>query len=1214
MSVNSPEIKIDYNDLFESSLDFLFMMDLNGDILDVNEVAVNTLGYSGNNILSMNITDFIIDEEFDQVSYNKKELIDIGRMSRYNIFKIKKRNGNLIDLESHGVPLRKYGEIYAILGIGHEVTKTDNAEQHVNASETKYRNLFNYSPFHIALFDSKGNLVESNRKIFLKLSEYLNEDFTGKNFLDIIPYFKNTKELRRLFIERFASLRKGIILEPIEFSLITKDEKAFWMYWQSSTVEINNEMHIQVIIQDITANKEAEKKLQDSEEKYRSLFENSPISLIDQDFSDVKRYIDQLKASGINNFKKYFDNKPDEVIKCIAKAKIVDVNRKALELYKVNNQEEFILRMNQFSEDIDNEMTEETILDNKMEILSLISGNTMYESEIVTKTSTGENMALYAKTSIVPGFESTWSKIIVSIIDITDKVNAEHDLKESEQKFRTITEQSFIGVIIEQGFDIKYVNHQFSTILGYTSEELLKWTLPDFYGIIHPDDVDRFKKLIDDKGKGMFDRITNFQFRSFKKTGEIIWVELFSRKIMYKDGSANLAFIMDITEKREAEQKIRESEEKFHMLFNNSTSGIAYHKILYDSSGNPIDYVITDVNHQFEKILLLKKTDVINKLSNEVYKVESPPYLDIYSQVAETQVPKSFEAYFQPMNKYFNVSAISEKKGEFISVFDDITERKNAEHNLKTRSEELSVLNRIITLGNESTNLQEFLERSYEQVLDSVGFDRGGVYLYDPETKHNTLVLHKNVHPDFIDTVKDVDTTQEPFNIIFDKNDPFYIKNFSDYMEGSEELGVYSAAIVPLNSKDKYLGSLNIGSPSYQDLPQNELELLVAIGKQMGIIIQKFEAEKLLRESEEKFRNITEQSFMGIIIFQKRQIMYLNKAMSKIIGYPVEEMLNWSEKDMMKLIDPEDLEMILKRLQSNVEGTMGPFSNTSFRIFNRDGKRRWLEDYTTKIIYQGEPASLIAIVDITQKKEGEQLIIEEIRRLLELQELRKDIITRVSHELKTPMTSIYGSIQILLHLFEKEMSKEALNYINIGHRGCLRLKQLIENLLDVSRLDSKKMELRYNKENIVELIEDCTADMNYLAEKRNLYIQLDLPDELYMNIDKLRFSQVITNSISNAIKNTPPKGRIYITLTVYKNHVDLKIKDTGVGLTQEEKSLLFQKFGKIERYGKDLDVDIEGVGLGLYISKEIVELHGGEIIIESDGRNKGSTFIIRLLK
>ena len=119
---------------------------------------------------------------------------------------------------------------------------------------------------------------------------------------------------------------------------------------------------------------------------------------------------------------------------------------------------------------------------------------------------------------------------------------------------------------------------------------------------------------------------------------------------------------------------------------------------------------------------------------------------------------------------------------------------------------------------------------------------------------------------------------------------------------------------------------------------------------------------------------------------------------------------------------------------------------------------------------------------------------------------------------------------------------------------------------------------------------------------------------VYFKLDKHRFEQVFINILSNAIKNTPPHGQIFVILNETQDQIDVIIKDTGVGLTEDEKTKIFQKFGKIERYGMDLDVDIEGAGLGLYISREIVKLHGGEILVESEGRNKGCTFIVRLYK
>jgi signal transduction histidine kinase len=128
-----------------------------------------------------------------------------------------------------------------------------------------------------------------------------------------------------------------------------------------------------------------------------------------------------------------------------------------------------------------------------------------------------------------------------------------------------------------------------------------------------------------------------------------------------------------------------------------------------------------------------------------------------------------------------------------------------------------------------------------------------------------------------------------------------------------------------------------------------------------------------------------------------------------------------------------------------------------------------------------------------------------------------------------------------------------------------------------------------------------------------LILKLELPDNLYIDIDRIRIEQVITNLILNAVKNTPPQGSITVSLRRQDDWAEISILDTGVGLTEEEMNIIFTRFGKIERYGQGLEyIDIQGSGLGLYISKEIVDLHRGQIRAESEGRNKGCAFIVKL--
>lgn len=242
----------------------------------------------------------------------------------------------------------------------------------------------------------------------------------------------------------------------------------------------------------------------------------------------------------------------------------------------------------------------------------------------------------------------------------------------------------------------------------------------------------------------------------------------------------------------------------------------------------------------------------------------------------------------------------------------------------------------------------------------------------------------------------------------------------------------------------------------------------------------------------------------------------------------------------------------------------------------------------------------------------EKKVAEQYEQLKELDQFRSDLVRRTTHELKTPLISLYSSSQYLLDTYKGDISEDILKFLKIINRGGKRLKLLTDNLLDAYNLEIKGFELKKERINLVKSIKDCANDLIFSLEERDLYLKEDLEDEFYIEVDKARIEQVILNLLSNAIKNTPPKGIIYITLKHNDEFADIIIKDTGVGFIREEKERLFTKFGKIERKDVDSQLDTEGSGLGLYISKEIIEMHNGQIHIDSEGRNKGSTFIVRL--
>ena len=375
-------------------------------------------------------------------------------------------------------------------------------------------------------------------------------------------------------------------------------------------------------------------------------------------------------------------------------------------------------------------------------------------------------------------------------------------------------------------------------------------------------------------------------------------------------------------------------------------------------------------------------------------------------------------------------------------------------------------------------------------------------------------------------------------------------------------------------------------------------------------INERKKTEQKLKESEQMYRNLYENSPVAIILTDEiGNILEQNESSQKIFGFQDQEIYgkNFEEFDVFT---PDQINMIKEFYRNSVKGIKS--RPIELMIKKKDGNRAWI-NFQLSIIKQNN-LNLIEIIahDISEEKKAKMLIEKENEKLLELNKMKTELVSRVSHELKTPLNSVYGATQILLNLHKEEVSDDALEFIEMIHKGGLRLKKLIENLLDISRIESNQLELNIGKYNLSEIIEECVDDIKYFANERDIDISLELLDRIICEIDKFRIEQVITNLLSNAVKNTPPKGSVKVTLSRNEGSIYISVQDSGIGLTLGEMDKLFNKFGKIERYGQRMMVDIEGTGLGLFIAKEIIDLHKGSIWVASEGKNKGARFTVRL--
>ncbi|SDK00463.1 sensor histidine kinase [Natronincola ferrireducens] len=240
----------------------------------------------------------------------------------------------------------------------------------------------------------------------------------------------------------------------------------------------------------------------------------------------------------------------------------------------------------------------------------------------------------------------------------------------------------------------------------------------------------------------------------------------------------------------------------------------------------------------------------------------------------------------------------------------------------------------------------------------------------------------------------------------------------------------------------------------------------------------------------------------------------------------------------------------------------------------------------------------------------EKKINEGLREKLEYDNLKTEFLGNISHELRTPLNVILGSIQ-LMELADRGIDSygNQRKQAKVIKQNCYRLLKLANNLIDMTKIDSGFFQLNASKNNIVKVIEDTTLSVSDYMKNRDITLQFDTEvEEKYLICDPDKIERIILNLLSNAIKSTKPGGKIDIMVEDKDDRVIILIRDTGIGIPKHKQDIIFEKFRQVEDL---LTRSCEGSGLGLPLTKALVEMHGGSISLESQC-GKGSTFKIQL--
>ena len=373
-------------------------------------------------------------------------------------------------------------------------------------------------------------------------------------------------------------------------------------------------------------------------------------------------------------------------------------------------------------------------------------------------------------------------------------------------------------------------------------------------------------------------------------------------------------------------------------------------------------------------------------------------------------------------------------------------------------------------------------------------------------------------------------------------------------------------------------------------------------------ITDRKQAEIELQQSEERFRRAVLNAPLPIMIHAENgEVLQISRAWTELTGYTLEDMPTISK--WLAQSDREEVEEIeahLAQLYSSKERV----AEGEYVIFTKAGKRQ-IWEFSSSLLGELPDKRHLGIsmaLDITERIKTQKAMQRAKETAEYASRAKSDFLANMSHELRTPLNAIIGFAEILRDELVGEINAEQRECVSDIHISGQHLLEMINDILDLSKIEAGKMVLQLEEFSIVEAVEEVNAIITALAVKKNLDLTLDYNRNCVIEADRVKFKQIFYNLLSNAVKFTPEGGKVATHLEISDIALRAEVIDTGIGISDADQAKLFAPFTQIDtsksrRYG--------GTGLGLALTHRLIVLHGGEISVESQ-EGKGSNFTLRI--
>ena len=630
------------------------------------------------------------------------------------------------------------------------------------------------------------------------------------------------------------------------------------------------------------------------------------------------------------------------------------------------------------------------------------------------------------------------------------------------------------------------------------------------------------------------------------------------------------------------------------------------------------------VNKAFSDVLNLKRKNIIGTYNSDYWELE------IYKKLQENNK----EVFDKRSPKIFNEKLKSNEnicwyKSYKCPVYDENNNRKyivatTENINLsKTISEQLyKNFNRTTNdnkLSNEKYNnmdLTKILSDIGENILDYTNADGLSIFMYDKDRAglvpfiklRNSNIYLKKIN--FIPT-KISNIYSEKYKKYLNKT---YTKEKLNNLSISKEMCIeeleYAGNYI-IELSNEFIGFITLGYSNnnypkcnydeYMKYISNKIAMIIKNVRLTNQIILEKKMRKYTERELEQYLNVS--ADLVTIVGKDGYLKKLSPNWHKVLGWTEKELLSMQIKE---IVHPEEIKMLNNKKKLNDKDS--EITRSIIRFRHKESHYIWLE-WSSKYIPNQE-IYVTAARDITSKLEIEKEN-KKLEEAVNVEIVKNEFFSNISHEFRTPINILIGTMQLMNKNIEKnnidiENFKKYVNYIK---QNSYRLLRLVNNLIDISKMDIGMYELRESNQNIINIIEDITLSVaDYTKDNKiNLIFDTNV-EELITCCDPDKIERIMLNLLSNAIKYTPKNGYIEVNITATEKEVIVSVKDTGTGIQKDKLKVIFDRFVQADG---SFNRKCEGSGIGLSLVKNLVEMHGGKVSVKSK-INEGAEFIFTI--